>query len=92
LTLWSIEKSNKRLNYLVFQLTYLIILKKFLNSCNILDIKKGYEEFLKEKNIQEIVILQKCNCTEICVWGDYDLEDTIKRWKKVASNSSGFDM
>ena len=66
--------------------------QEVLNSCNILDIKKGYEEFLKEKNIQEIVILQKCNCTEICVWGDYDLEDTIKRWKKVASNSSGFDM
>lgn len=61
-----------------------------VNACNIPNISQGYGEFKKLSCVGEVVILQKCNCTEIFIWGAFDLEKIVKTWKSVSIAPEGF--
>jgi len=61
-----------------------------VNACNITDIPQGYNEFKRLSCIEEVVILQKCNCTEIFVWGTFNLEKVVAAWRSVSIDPNGF--
>lgn len=59
---------------------------------NINDLGKCYEAFKKVDSIKEIVILQKCNCTELYVYGDHSKKNEVfDKWKQYSFTSKKFD-
>lgn len=59
---------------------------------NIKDLGKGYEAFKMVNGIKEIVILQKCNCTELYIYGDYGQKnEVLDKWKRCSFNGKKFD-
>lgn len=61
-----------------------------VNACNIKDVSQGYGRFKKLSCVEEVVILQKCNCTEIFIWGTFDLGKIVETWKSVSIDPDGF--
>jgi len=59
---------------------------------NIKDLGKGYEAFKMVDGIKEIVILQKCNCTELYIYGDYaQKNEVLDKWKRCSFNERKFN-
>ena len=59
---------------------------------NIRDLGKGYEAFRMVDGIREIIILQKCNCTELYIYGDYaQKNEVLDKWKRCSFNGKKFD-